>query len=106
MDAQYAQIHEYDDWHNGTARSPDIHSYGNGRGSGRRPNRPWCAWLEPTLVDLCAELINGDKPGIGHAVTANMSASVTVQLAKTLVNESASISKQNKAVPPHDDRIP
>jgi hypothetical protein len=57
----------------------------------------WCAWLEQTLVDLCAELINGDNLGIGNAVTLNMSASGMVQLAKTLIYGSDSISEQNKA---------
>lgn len=57
----------------------------------------WCAWLEQGLVDLCSQLINQDKSAIGHAVTANMSASGMVQLARTLVRESYSISEQNKA---------
>lgn len=57
----------------------------------------WCAWLEQSLVDLCAQLINADNSGIGHAITANMSAAGMVQLAKTLVRESSSVSEQNKA---------
>ena len=57
----------------------------------------WCAWLEQALVDLCAKLINDDNARIGYAVTANMSASGMVQLAKTLISGTDSLSEQSKA---------
>jgi hypothetical protein len=57
----------------------------------------WAAWLEQHLVDLCAELINGDNPKVGNVVTANMSASGLIQLAKKLVSESSTVSHENRA---------
>ena len=56
----------------------------------------WAAYVEQHLVDLCAELINDSNAGIGHAVTANMSASSMIQLAKKLLVESNTISAENK----------
>lgn len=56
----------------------------------------WAAWVEQHLVDLCAELINGDNLGVGNIVTVNMSASALIQLAKKLVSESATVSPENR----------
>lgn len=56
----------------------------------------WAAFVEQSLVDLCASLINTNFE-IGYAVTANMSASSMIQLAKKLVSESHSMSPENKA---------
>ncbi|MCW2763698.1 MAG: hypothetical protein JWR85_3899 [Marmoricola sp.] len=57
----------------------------------------WAAWVEQHLVDLCAELINGDNLVVGNIVTANMSASALIQLAKRLVFESETVSPETKA---------
>lgn len=56
----------------------------------------WAAFVEQNLVDLCASLINSDFE-IGYAVTANMSASSMIQLAKKLVSESKIVSDQDRA---------
>lgn len=47
----------------------------------------WAAWLEQHLVHLCVELINEDAAKVGAIVTANMSASSLIQLAKKLLAE-------------------
>lgn len=57
----------------------------------------WAAYVEQHLVDLCAELINESDAAVGHAVTANMSASSMIQLAKKLLVESDTTSAENKA---------
>lgn len=57
----------------------------------------WAAWVEQHLVDLCAELINGDNLGVGNVVTANMSASALIQLTKKLVSESEAVTPEAKA---------
>jgi hypothetical protein len=56
----------------------------------------WAAFVEQSLVDLCASLIN-DNFEVGYAVTANMSASSMIQLAKKLVSETQSVSPKSKA---------
>ena len=56
----------------------------------------WAAHVEQGLVDLCASLINSNFE-VGYAVTANMSASSMIQLAKKLVSESETASAKNKA---------
>ncbi|MBD1540553.1 hypothetical protein HC749_20635 [Arthrobacter sp. S13_S34] len=56
----------------------------------------WAAYVEQNLVDLCASLINSN-PKVGHAVTANMSASSMIQLAKKLLSESKDVSADKKA---------
>lgn len=57
----------------------------------------WCAWLEQNLLDLCASLINEGHPEIGRLITASMSASNRVDLAKQLVSQSTVISAETKA---------
>lgn len=56
----------------------------------------WAASVEQNLVDLCASLINSDSE-IGYAVTANMSASSMIQLAKKLVTDSKTASDEDRA---------
>lgn len=56
----------------------------------------WAAYVEQNLVDLCASLINSNFE-VGYAVTANMSASSMIQLAKKLLSESQRVSPKNKA---------
>ncbi|WP_146617522.1 hypothetical protein [Arthrobacter globiformis] len=58
----------------------------------------WAAYVEQHLVDLCAELINEGNAAVGNTVTANMSASSMIQLAKKLLLESDTTSAENKAV--------
>lgn len=58
----------------------------------------WAAYVEQHLVDLCAELINGSNLVVGHTVTANMSASAMIELAKKLLAESDTTSAENKAI--------
>ena len=53
--------------------------------------------MEDNLVQLCAFLINSTDADVGHAVTANMSASATIQLAKKLVTDSKRINAQDGA---------
>jgi hypothetical protein len=55
----------------------------------------WAAFVEQNLVDLCASLINSDFE-VGYAVTANMSASSMIQLAKKLVSESKTVSDEDR----------
>lgn len=57
----------------------------------------WAAYVEQHLVDLCAELINGNNAVVGHTVTANMRASSMIQLAKKLLVESDTTSTENRA---------
>jgi len=56
----------------------------------------WAAWVEQHTVDLCAELINEDH-SVGNIVTANMSASGMIQLAKKLATESEWVEAETKA---------
>jgi hypothetical protein len=56
----------------------------------------WAARVEENLVDMCASLINSNVE-IGHAVTANMSASSMIQLAKKLASASETLSPEDKA---------
>jgi hypothetical protein len=56
----------------------------------------WAAYVEQHLVDLCAELINKGDATVGHTVTANMSASSMIHLAKKLLAESDTTA-ENKA---------
>lgn len=56
----------------------------------------WAAFVEQNLVDLCASLINSNFE-VGYAVTANMSASSMIQLAKKLVSESKTVSDEDRA---------
>ena len=55
----------------------------------------WAAFVEQGLVDLCASLINRNFE-VGYAVTANMSASSMINIARKLVSESPSVSAKNK----------
>lgn len=57
----------------------------------------WAAFVEQHLVDLCAGLINGSNFEVGYAVTANMSASSMIQLARKLLSESETVNPTNKA---------
>ena len=57
----------------------------------------WAAAVEDNLVHLCAFLINSTDADVGHAVTENMSASATIQLAKKLVTDSKRVSAQDAA---------
>lgn len=56
----------------------------------------WAARVEENLVAMCASLINSNVE-IGHAVTANMSASSMIDLAKRLAAESETLSPEDKA---------
>lgn len=57
----------------------------------------WAAYVEQHLVDRCAGLINGSNFEVGYAVTANMSASSMIQLARKLLSESETVNPANKA---------
>ncbi|ERI35403.1 hypothetical protein M707_21990 [Arthrobacter sp. AK-YN10] len=57
----------------------------------------WAASLEENLVALCVSLINHLDDVVGHAVTANMSASSMIQLAKRLAAESDAVPDEDKA---------
>ena len=57
----------------------------------------WAASLEENLVNLCARLINDDDHGIGLSVTANMSASAVIELARKLIIDSKTTSDGDRA---------
>ena len=57
----------------------------------------WAARVEHNLVLLCVRLINSDDHRIGYGVTANMSASAVIELAKKLVTGSTSTSDEDRA---------
>jgi hypothetical protein len=56
----------------------------------------WAASVEENLAHLCARLINTDDNDIGYAVTANMSASSVIDLARNLVVGSKAVSDEDK----------
>lgn len=56
----------------------------------------WAARVEENLVDLCARLINVDDYSVGYAVTGKMSASVVIDLTRTLVTKSTSTSEDDR----------
>lgn len=56
----------------------------------------WAARVEENLVAMCASLINSNVE-IGYAVTANMSASSMIDLAKKLASASDTLSPEDKA---------
>lgn len=57
----------------------------------------WAATVEENLENLCVRLINGSNSEVGYAVTANMSASSIIQLARKLVTDSKTVSDEDKA---------
>ncbi|TNB69740.1 hypothetical protein FHJ30_17475 [Arthrobacter sp. BB-1] len=57
----------------------------------------WAATVEENLESLCVRLINSGKSEVGYAVTANMSASSIILLARKLLTDSKTVSDEDKA---------
>lgn len=57
----------------------------------------WAASVEQNLAKLCESLINPLDHEVGYAVTANMSASSMIQLARKLVTDSGAVPEDERA---------